>query len=112
MISSQIHFPTVKSVCRSKAVSDGVVIWHATSSVIARACRFQYGIFMKAPYDPRNAMHKERPTINDMDGRRKVCDVWSPIVKRVSWKQVIDDEVHATNLFGRVSFSNQTKALP
>ena len=97
MIPSQIpQFPTVKSVCRSKAVSDGAVIWHATSSVIARACRFQYGSIAYVPYDSKNARHRERSTFKGVDGRDNVDNVWHPIVKRVSWKQVMNEEVYAT----------------
>src|SRR5260370_42469594 len=96
MISSQVHFPTVKSVCRSKAVSDGAVIWHATSSVIARACRFQYGIIKYEPYDSKNVRHDGRPTFKGVDGEVNVRNVWHPIVQRVSWKQVMNVEVYAT----------------
>ena|SRR5258707_12711827 len=97
MIPSQVpRFPTVKSVCRSKAVSDGAVIWRATSSVIARACRFQYGITISVPYDSKNARHDGRPTFKGDDGRVFVGNVWRPIVQRVSLRQVMNDEVYAT----------------
>ena len=84
MILNHVHFLTVKSCHRSKAVSDGVVIWRATSSVVARACRFQYGITVAKPYDSTNAKHKGRPTFKALDGRDKVENVWRPIVERVS----------------------------
>ncbi len=97
MIPSQVpRFPTVKSVCRSKAVSDGAVIWRAASSVIARACRFQYGTIRYLPYDSNNLRHDGRPTFKGVDGRVNVNNVWDPIVQRVSWRQVMNDEVHAT----------------
>ena len=85
MIPSHVHFLMLKSGCRSKAVSDGVVIWHATSSVIARACRFPYGNVIMTPYDSENAIHRERPTFKDLAGQNMVTKVWCPIVKRVSW---------------------------
>ncbi|KAF8305224.1 uncharacterized protein EI90DRAFT_3001470 [Cantharellus anzutake] len=65
----------------SKAVSDGVVIWHATTSVIARACRFQYGSIAYVPYDSKNPRHSERSTFRGIDGRENIDNVWHPIVK-------------------------------
>ena len=74
----------VKSVCRSKAVSDGAVIWHATSLVIPHGCPFSYGNIVHRVYDPKNAKHKERPIFKDIDGEDIVDNVWYPIIKRVS----------------------------
>ncbi|KAF8337474.1 uncharacterized protein EI90DRAFT_3043110 [Cantharellus anzutake] len=56
---------------KSKAVSDGVVIWRAASSVIARACRFQYG-----------CCGIERSPVKGIDGRERIPGVWHPIVRR------------------------------
>ena len=85
MIPSHGHFLTVKSGCRSKAVSDGAVIRHVISPVIPRAYRFSYGTIVSQPFDPKNAKHKGQPISRDVDGKDGVDNLWYPIVKRVSW---------------------------
>ena len=75
----------VTSDCRSKAVSDGIIIWQATSIVIARACRFPYGNIIQPVYDSENKEHKERPILKGIDGVDRVDGVWNSIIERVSW---------------------------
>ncbi|KAF8328516.1 uncharacterized protein EI90DRAFT_2974277 [Cantharellus anzutake] len=66
----------------AKAVSDGAVIWRATSSVVARACRFQYGSPLNVKYDSKNPLHSGRLPWKDIDGRSAISGVWGPIVNR------------------------------
>ncbi|KAF8337473.1 uncharacterized protein EI90DRAFT_2968350 [Cantharellus anzutake] len=66
----------------AKAVSDGAVIWRAASSVVARACRFQYGISTSVKYDSKNPLHSGRLPFKDIDGSELVSGVWDPIVSR------------------------------
>src|SRR5258708_17552911 len=69
---------------RSKAVSDGAVIWRATNSVIARSCRFTFGHPDYILFDPKNEEHRKRGSITLPDGSVRVCGAFDPLAIRVS----------------------------
>ncbi|KAF8311659.1 uncharacterized protein EI90DRAFT_2953365 [Cantharellus anzutake] len=66
----------------SKAVSDGVVIFHAVSLVTARACRFDYGISKSVLYNPEDPQHSKRTPHYSNDGKEWTHSVWQPLVRR------------------------------
>jgi len=66
----------------SKAVSDGAVIWHTKRSVVARACRFSYGISSSLPHDHLDPRQFGRPVTKVAGGVDLVNHNWWPLVKR------------------------------
>ncbi|KAF8337586.1 uncharacterized protein EI90DRAFT_2991950 [Cantharellus anzutake] len=73
---------TIVNDSTAKAVSDGAVIWCSKQSVVARACRFQYGIVGRVMYNPQNPKHVGRRVTRDIDGINWIPNTWFPIVRR------------------------------
>ncbi|KAG9126352.1 hypothetical protein FRC07_003745 [Ceratobasidium sp. 392] len=71
---------TDKRWVRSKAVSDGALIWFCSSSVVKRAPWFSYGIEILVPYDPKIQAHRRRKTA-----------IWpSGQFAKGGWSQIVD----------------------
>jgi hypothetical protein len=69
---------------RSKAVSDGAIIWKCARLVSARRARFSVGTDMRLPYDKKNPAHRVREAKIGVNGVLYVCGVWARIVEKVS----------------------------
>ena len=70
----------------SKAVSDGAVIWCATTSVLARACRFSFGHPDHLLYNPEDPDHLDRGAQVLPDGSARVKGAFDTLAVRVSWQ--------------------------
>ncbi|KAF8336893.1 uncharacterized protein EI90DRAFT_3013883 [Cantharellus anzutake] len=88
---SGINCEHILVVGGSKAVSDGMIMWHATCLVTARACRFDYGVSNSTPYDSEDPRHTRRTPYSSFDGGNKISDVWCPLVRRGNIHQPNDD---------------------
>jgi len=58
------------------------VIYHATQTMKARACRFQYGIVGGIPYDENVPEHSSRAWVLGRDGVKWLKNKWYPMVER------------------------------
>jgi len=85
------HEIVIVNDATSKAVSDGAVIWRATTAVIARACRFTFGHPDFILFDPTNEEHRKRGSITLPDGSIRVKGAFDPLAIRGS--QFKPDEV-------------------
>jgi hypothetical protein len=69
---------------RSKAVSDGAIIWECAGLVIARRARFSLGSTMSLHYDEENPAHRLRKKFVGLDGVEYISHTWAQIVEKVS----------------------------